>query len=86
MLEEEDEYDITDMMDDDYDDDDAYDSRTRPMTQEELKRLREAHGGDPFPMTSTLQEEMDSWVPREAALKGLSFFAARLPNTPHRWP
>lgn len=25
----------------------------------------------------------DSWVPREAAVAGLSFFTARLPNTPH---
>ena len=29
-----------------------------------------------------MREEVESWVPREAALKGLSFFTSRLPNTP----
>jgi hypothetical protein len=41
-------------------------------TPDEVDALREAHGGDPFPLTSSLREESESWVPHEAALNGFT--------------
>jgi hypothetical protein len=37
---------------------------------EEIEALREQHGKDPYPLTSSLRDESDSWVPRDAALNG----------------
>ena len=41
---------------------------------DEIDELREQHGGDPYPLTSSLKEEAGSWVPRDAALNGYRHF------------
>lgn len=37
---------------------------------EEIDALRDQHGKDPYPLTSSLRDESESWVPRDAALNG----------------
>jgi predicted RNase H-like nuclease (RuvC/YqgF family) len=49
------------------------------ITPEEFAHLKRLHGGgDPFPMTASMQEESENWVPEETARLGVRFLDARL--------
>lgn len=48
----------------------------------ELNNLRRAHNGDPFPMSDDFAQELDNWVPSDAAREGLKFLHAKIPHAP----
>ncbi len=48
----------------------------------EVEHLRRTHGMDAFPLMSTLLEESEYWVPREAAHIGMNFMASKIPHAP----
>ena len=48
----------------------------------ELNNLRRSHNGDPFPMSDDFAQEMDNWVPTDAAREGLKFLHAKIPHAP----
>lgn len=52
------------------------------ITPAEFEHLKRIHGRDPFPMSSTMQEESEYWVPKDAAELGVHFLRTRFPQTP----
>lgn len=52
------------------------------ITPSELAHLKRVHGTDPFPVFPSFAEELDSWVPREAAKLGMNFIASKIPHAP----
>ena len=50
------------------------------LSPAEFAHLKRVHGGDPFPLTASLREEAEYWVPSEAAKLGLQFLSARIPH------
>lgn len=49
------------------------------MTPEELAHLKRLHGNnDPYPMSSSMEEEISNWVPEEAARLSASLLDSRL--------
>jgi len=48
----------------------------------EVEHLQRTHGLDTFPLMSTLVEESEFWVPREAAHIGMNFMASKIPHAP----
>lgn len=56
-------------------------SMSRKMSETEFAHLKRMHGKDPFPLTSSLAEEAEFWVPSEAARLGVQFMASKFPNT-----
>eukprot|EP00605_Chrysophyceae_sp_TOSAG23-4_P000727 GSChrysophyteH1.ASY1.ANO1.811.1 assembled CDS len=48
----------------------------------EVARLQRTHGTDTFPLMSTMLEESEFWVPREAAHIGMNFMASKIPHAP----
>lgn len=52
------------------------------ITPNEVAHLKRVHGHDPFPVFPSFAEEMDHWVPREAAKLGMNFIASKIPHAP----
>lgn len=52
------------------------------ITPAEFEHLKRIHGRDPFPMSGTMQEESEYWVPKEAAELGVHFLRTKFPQTP----
>jgi hypothetical protein len=52
------------------------------ISASEVARLQRTHGTDTFPLMSTLVEESEFWVPREAAHIGMNFMASKIPHAP----
>ena len=52
------------------------------ITPSELAHLKRVHGTDPFPVFPSFAEELDNWVPREAAKLGMNFIASKIPHAP----
>eukprot|EP00981_Chlorochromonas_danica_P012341 scaffold4841_cov259-Ochromonas_danica.AAC.14 len=50
------------------------------MSETEFAHLKRVHGKDPFPLSSSLVDESEFWVPREAARLGVQFMSQRFPN------
>eukprot|EP01034_Spumella_vulgaris_P036058 gene36058-44468_t len=57
-----------------------YGENNTDLTPAEFAHLKRVHGGDPFPMTDTLQEESEYWVPSAAARLGLQFISSKAPH------
>jgi hypothetical protein len=52
------------------------------ISPSEVERLQRKHGMDTFPLMSTMLEESEFWVPREAAHIGMNFMASKIPHAP----
>eukprot|EP01035_Chromulina_nebulosa_P018510 gene18510-24227_t len=52
------------------------------ITPSEFEHLKRIHGGDPFPITQSMEEEELYWVPKRAATIGMDFLSSNLPHAP----
>jgi hypothetical protein len=57
-------------------------SNSKVMTAAEFAALKRIHGSDPFPMSLSLGDEGEYWVPGEAARLGVDFMRAKAPHAP----
>jgi hypothetical protein len=62
--------------------DDGNDDGDALISASEVARLQRTHGTDTFPLMSTMLEETEFWVPREAAHIGMNFMASKIPHAP----
>ena len=46
--------------------------------------MKKLHGTDPFPMTQTMGEEAEFWVPSAAAKLGMQFLSSKVPHAPQK--
>lgn len=64
-------------------DDEENDWKDVGITANDLTHLKRVHrNNDPYPMTANYDEEMESWVPRAAAVEGAQFMSQHLPHAP----
>jgi len=73
-------YDSNDDINDENDNDEM--KLPNDITPSEFEHLKRIHGGDPFPITSSMEEEELYWVPKRAATIGMDFLSSNLPHAP----
>ena len=52
------------------------------ISASEMNHLKRMYGDDSFPMFSSMIEESEYWVPREAAHIGMNFMVSKIPHAP----